>query len=217
MEMAFQPCSWQEEGEARSPQENGVSHEKGWQRVIRIPPQITGTMYPLCGLLLVAPDLSWGLWPHQPLLQLPPAPSYKTNQIAPPPEAFPPFSANAITFPKCTCFLYSWHKQKTHHTCLLNTLIFSLCWACYAMIPTNRNYLFIRSSSISHSVMSNSLRLHDCSPPGSSDHWVLQAIILEWVAIPFWVPNPGSATSNLCVLKTVITKDYHRDWIRKLR
>ena len=60
-------------GEARNPQEDGVSHEKGWQRVIRIPPQITGTMYPLCGLLLVAPDLSWGLWPHQPLLlQLPP-------------------------------------------------------------------------------------------------------------------------------------------------
>ena len=58
MEMPFQPCSWQEEGEARNPWEDGVSHEIGWQRVIRILPQITGTMYPLYGLLLVAPDLS---------------------------------------------------------------------------------------------------------------------------------------------------------------
>ena len=27
--------------------------------------------------------------------------------------------------------------------------------------------------------------LMDCSPPGSSVHWILQARILEWVAIPF--------------------------------
>ena len=25
----------------------------------------------------------------------------------------------------------------------------------------------------------------DCSPPGSADHWVFQARILEWIAIPF--------------------------------
>jgi len=33
----------------------------------------------------------------------------------------------------------------------------------------------------------------DCSPPGSSVHGVLQARILEWVAIPFSkiLPNPG--------------------------
>ena len=27
--------------------------------------------------------------------------------------------------------------------------------------------------------------LMDCSPPDSSVHWILQAKILEWVAIPF--------------------------------
>jgi len=33
----------------------------------------------------------------------------------------------------------------------------------------------------------------DCSPPGSSVHGILQAKILEWVAIPFWdLPNPGT-------------------------
>ena len=35
--------------------------------------------------------------------------------------------------------------------------------------------------------------LMDCGPPGSSDHGILQARILEWVAIPFSreQPNPG--------------------------
>ena len=33
--------------------------------------------------------------------------------------------------------------------------------------------------------MSNSLRLHDCSPPGSSVHGIFQAKILEWAAISF--------------------------------
>ena len=33
----------------------------------------------------------------------------------------------------------------------------------------------------------------DCSPPGSSIHGILQARILEWVAIAFSrdLPNPG--------------------------
>ena len=33
----------------------------------------------------------------------------------------------------------------------------------------------------------------DCSPPGSSVHGILQARILEWVAIPFsgYLPDPG--------------------------
>ena len=33
--------------------------------------------------------------------------------------------------------------------------------------------------------MSDSLRLHDCSPPGSSVHGILQTRMLEWVAISF--------------------------------
>ena len=36
----------------------------------------------------------------------------------------------------------------------------------------------------SHSVMSDSLPLHDCSPPSFSAHGIPQASILEWVAIP---------------------------------
>ena len=38
---------------------------------------------------------------------------------------------------------------------------------------------------VSHSVVSNSLWPMDCSPPGSSVRGILQARILEWVAISF--------------------------------
>ena len=34
------------------------------------------------------------------------------------------------------------------------------------------------------SVVSDSLRPMDCSPPGSSVHGIFQARILEWVAVP---------------------------------
>ena len=37
----------------------------------------------------------------------------------------------------------------------------------------------------SHSVVSDSCDRIDCSPPGSSVHGILQAIILEWVALSF--------------------------------
>ena len=33
--------------------------------------------------------------------------------------------------------------------------------------------------------MSDSVRPMDCGPPGSSVHGILQARILEWIAIPF--------------------------------
>ena len=58
----------------------------------------------------------------------------------------------------------------------------------------NCNGLKKKSESVSHSVMSNSLRPHGlCRPPGFSVHGILQARILEWVAIPFSgdLPNPG--------------------------
>ena len=38
---------------------------------------------------------------------------------------------------------------------------------------------------VSCSVVSDSLRPMDCSPPGSSVHGIFQVRILEWVAVPF--------------------------------
>ena len=45
---------------------------------------------------------------------------------------------------------------------------------------------------VSCSVVSDSLQ-HGCTPPGSSVHGILQARILEWVAIPSpgELPDPG--------------------------
>ena len=39
----------------------------------------------------------------------------------------------------------------------------------------------------------------NCSPPGSSVHGILQARILEWIAIPFSrdLPNPGMEVASL--------------------
>ena len=52
------------------------------------------------------------------------------------------------------------------------------------------------------SFVSNSLRPMDCSPPGSSVHGILQARILEWVAIPL---SRGSSQpkDQTCVSCTV--------------
>ena len=41
------------------------------------------------------------------------------------------------------------------------------------------------SENVSHSVMTDSLQPHGLYPPGPSVHGILQARILEWVAIPF--------------------------------
>ena len=67
---------------------------------------------------------------------------------------------------------------------------FSECWAPLPKIfikvlcikAKTRNRLLLL---LSHSAMSNTCELMDCSPPGFSVHWILQAKILEWVAISF--------------------------------
>ena len=63
----------------------------------------------------------------------------------------------------------------------------------------------LASESVSHSVMSNSLRPH--GHPGSSVHGILQARILEWVAVPFsrgssW---PRDQTQVSCIAGIVLT------------
>ena len=42
----------------------------------------------------------------------------------------------------------------------------------------------VKGGSVSRSVVSDSLRPHGLKPPDSSVHGILQARILEWVAIP---------------------------------
>ena len=39
----------------------------------------------------------------------------------------------------------------------------------------------------------------DCSPPGSSDHGIFQARILEWVVTPGRLTNPGIEPGSLAL------------------
>ena len=54
--------------------------------------------------------------------------------------------------------------------------------------------MILKSESVSCSVMSDFLQLHElCSLPGSSVHGILQARILDWVPFPSLrdLPHPG--------------------------
>ena len=52
------------------------------------------------------------------------------------------------------------------------------CW------PSGLMFYMNVSVCVSHLVISNSLKSHGCCLPGSCVHGILQARILEWVAIP---------------------------------
>ena len=68
----------------------------------------------------------------------------------------------------------------------------------YRILLFSAKYLLITFLRVSPLVVSDSCDPRDCSPPGSSVHRILQARILEWVAMPFSrgssrlrVPNLG--------------------------
>ena len=74
--------------------------------------------------------------------------------------------------------------------CLKIAWLFDLLilWEIQDMISWNSLYKINKwSGSISCSVMSNPLQLYELSPPDFSVHGILQARILEWVAIPFFM------------------------------
>ena len=86
--------------------------------------------------------------------------------------------------------------------------------------------LKVKNESVSCSVMSDSLRLQDCSPPGSSVCGILQARILEWVAIPLSRASsqPRDQTHIFCIESIFFTTESPVDTIalvlfsvRKLR
>ena len=72
------------------------------------------------------------------------------------------------------------------------------------MWPWTRNCAHVSLSlkeSVSHSVVSTLCDPMDCSPPGSSVHGILQARILEWVAISFsrGSSQPRDRTQVSCI------------------
>ena len=78
---------------------------------------------------------------------------------------------------------------------LNNTAFYISCESqvIYTITKKLPNPLCLVLCGLSHSVVSDSLQPMDCSPPGSSVHAILQARILECVAISFSrdLPNPG--------------------------
>ena len=55
--------------------------------------------------------------------------------------------------------------------------------------------------------MSDSLRLMSCSPPDSPVHGILQARILEWVAILFCRDHPGSGIEPVSPASPALQED----------
>ena len=48
----------------------------------------------------------------------------------------------------------------------------------------------------------------NCSPPGSSDHGILQASTLEWIAIPWTLLNNVSNIGSLTVTNSLTDARY---------
>ena len=79
-----------------------------------------------------------------------------------------------------------------------------------SIISDSNNWLFGSSVCVLiRDVVSNSLCPTDCSLPGSSVHAILQARILEWVAIPFsrGSSQPGDWTWISCIGRWVFTTE----------
>ena len=70
----------------------------------------------------------------------------------------------------------------------------------------------LKSESVSHSIVSDSLWPMDWSLPGSSVHGILQARILQWVAIPFsrGSSRPRDRTRVSCLAGRFFT--VHTTW-----
>ena len=80
---------------------------------------------------------------------------------------------------------FSPHLISTHTLLFLfiissSITILRIMWWCALMA-----LIWISLITVLVSHMSDSLQPHLCSPPGSSVHEILQARMLEWVAIPF--------------------------------
>ena len=89
----------------------------------------------------------------------------------------------------------TWQSQKKNKKLLLYLPgchhVWLWPWNCVSLLQT-----MIWKVSGSHSVMSNSSRSMDCSPPSFSVHGILQTRILGWVASPFsrGSPQPRNQT-----------------------
>ena len=83
----------------------------------------------------------------------------------------------------CFCWLYIASPSLAMENVINLILVLSIWWC--PRVKLSLVLLKKEKWKWSRSVMSNSLWPVDCSPPSSSVHGILQARILEWVAIAF--------------------------------
>ena len=95
-----------------------------------------------------------------------------------------PAPQNSLTFWACLPFL----SAKTSRGSIINTWVLLWCFGCV--------------HAQSHLTLCNPM---NCSPPGSSVHGILQARILEWVAMPSsrGSSRPGDRTYISCIVRQI--------------
>ena len=71
-------------------------------------------------------------------------------------------------------------------------------WEAFLLDLLDRSYCW-RQFGFSHKVVSDSCDPMNCSLPGSSVHGILQARILEWVPISFFISHLEKQYNNISV------------------
>ena len=79
-----------------------------------------------------------------------------------------------------------WSSHVSSNSIHSSHLIFPLSHLGWGNLLCKHHMDFLQDISVSRSVVSDSWKSIDCSPPGSSVHGILQARILECVVIPFF-------------------------------
>ena len=86
------------------------------------------------------------------------------------------------------CIILSCWRSEVQHGVLLGLHLGSPCSCALLGVlgdnPYSCSVKCLVSESVSRSVVSDACNPMDCNPPGSSVHGILQARVLEWVAIP---------------------------------
>ena len=120
------------------------------------------------------------------------------------------------------CFLYSALLLSTVLNIAFTSASLPVRLGCSILLgicPSSILPIKVKSESVSHSVIFDSLWPMSCSPPGSSVHGISQARILEWVAIPFsrgssqpraqtWVSCIAGRFFTVCATREAISSQW---------
>ena len=107
-----------------------------------------------------------------------------------------------LPFPECHMVEIIQYVAFSHWLLSLSSMLLR---SLHVFLWLDRSFLFVKSESAQSCL--TLLDPMDCSPPGSSVHGILQARILEWVAIPF------SRRSSQPRDQTQVSRIYFYCWV----